>query len=55
MFQKYHLFMFFGEAISTDIHMVLYWTHNCMNRKNTVMSIQAGLITFKVSNKSADY
>lgn len=55
MCQKYHLFMFFGEVISADTHVVLYWTHNCINRKNTVMNIQAGLITFRVSNKSADY
>jgi len=47
--------MFFGEVISVDRHVVLYWTHNRINRKNTVMNIQAGLITFIVSNKSADY
>jgi hypothetical protein len=49
------LFMFFGEVISVDKHVVLYWTHNRINRKNTVTNIQAGLLTFRVSKKSADY
>ena len=46
--------MFFGKVIYANIYMVLYWTSNCINRKNTAMNKKAGLVIFRVCNNSAD-